>query len=501
MINSTVYLTGAGPGDPKLITVRGLEAIQKADCIIYDQLAAPELLKYARKGCELIYAGKSAGNHALPQDKINRLLAEKAGVHEKVVRLKGGDPFIFGRGGEEALYLKNRGIRFEIIPGVTSAIAVPAYAGIPLTMRGVTSTVGFITGHEAPGKERSDIDWRALSKALGTMVFLMGVENLPAIAKKLIACGKSENTPAAVIGNGTTAKQRLVSGTLGNIAGLVGKSRLAPPAIIVVGEVAGLSGRLGWLEKKPLFGKRIVVTRAREQASALSELLSELGAEVVEAPAIKFRSLNADKKVRKAFSGEKYDWVFFTSQNGVSEFSAILNRLGRDLRILKEAKVCAIGSGTAEALKGIGIKADHVPGRFVSESVVKDFNKRGYEGKRALILRAKQARDVLPEGLAGAGLAVRTIDLYDTLPQLESRRTLKEIFSRGVDMVTFASSSTVKNFTRLLGGDYRRLLTGVRLASIGPVTSAALREAGLKPDVEAEIYTIKGLTEAIARND
>lgn len=499
MIRSTVYLTGAGPGDPGLITVRGLEAIQKADCIIYDQLAAPALLKYARKDCELIYAGKSAGNHALPQDKINRLLAQKAGVHETVVRLKGGDPFIFGRGGEEALYLKSRGVNFEIIPGVSSAIAVPAYAGIPLTMRGVTSTVGFITGHEAPGKKRSDLDWRALSKALGTMVFLMGVKNLPLIAKKLIACGKSANTPAAVIANGATAKQRRVSGTLGNIAKLVKQAGLAPPAIIVVGKVAGLGGRLGWFEKKPLFGKRIVVTRAREQASALSERLSGLGAEVIEAPAIKFRSLNADKKVKKAFSAEKYDWVFFTSQNGVSEFSAILDRLGRDLRILKEAKICAIGGETAKALNALGLKADHVPARFVSESVVMDFTTPGCKGKKALLLRAAAARDVLPEGLARAGLAVRTIDLYDTLPQLESRKTLKAVFLRRVDVVTFASSSTVKNFTRLLGKDYRRLLTGVKLASIGPVTSAALREAGLEPDAEAEVYTIKGLTEAVAR--
>lgn len=497
MISSTVYLTGAGPGDPKLITVRGLEAIQKADCIIYDHLAAPALLKYARKDCELIYAGKSAGNHALPQYRINRLLAQKAGVHETVVRLKGGDPFIFGRGGEEARYLKSRGIRFEIIPGVSSAVAVPAYAGIPLTMRGVTSTVGFITGHEAPGKERSDIDWRALSKALGTMVFLMGVKNLSSIAKKLIACGKPANTPAAVIGNGTTAKQRLVSGTLADIAELAKKSGLVPPAIIVVGEVAGPACRLGWFEKKPLFGKRIVVTRAREQAGALSERLSDLGAEVMEAPVIKFRSLNADKKVKKAFSGEKQDWVFFTSRNGVSEFSAILNRLGRDLRILKDAKVCAIGSETAKALSGLGIKADHVPDRFVSESLVADFNKRGCKGKKALILRAAIARDVLPEGLARAGMVVRTIDLYDTLPLLESRGTLKAVFLRGADLAAFTSSSTVKNFTRLLGKDYRRRLAGVKLASIGPVTSAALREAGLEPDAEAEVYTIKGLTEAI----
>ncbi len=500
MIASTVYLTGAGPGDPKLITVRGLELIKKADCIIYDYLVNPALLKYARKECELIYAGKSAGNHAMAQDKINRLLAQKAGTHETVVRLKGGDPFIFGRGGEEALYLKSRGVRFEIVPGVTSAIAVPAYAGIPLTMRGVTSTVGFITGHEAPGKERSDLDWRALSKALGTMVFLMGVKNLPSIAKKLISCGKPANTPAAVIANGTTAKQKIVSGTLGNIAKLAEKNKLVPPAVIVVGKAAGLSGRLGWFEKKPLFGKRIVVTRARAQASAFSERLSDLGAEVIEAPAIKFRSLNADKKVKQAFSGERYDWVFFTSQNGVSEFSAILNRLGRDSRILKEAKVCAIGSETAEALNGIGIKADHVPARFVSESVVEAFIKRRCEGKKALILRAEAARGVLPEGLRKTGLTVRTIELYDTLLPSESRKTLNDAFLRGVDMVTFTSSSTVKNFTRLLGKDYRRALTGVKLASIGPVTSAALRESGLEPDIEAAVYTIKGLTEAITRN-
>ncbi len=500
-MKSTVYLTGAGPGDTKLITVRALELIKKADCIIYDYLANPELLKFAPTGCELIYVGKSAGSHTLPQEKINRLLAEKASVYKTVVRLKGGDPFIFGRGAEEALYLKTKGINFEVVPGVTSAIAAPAYAGIPLTLRNKNSTVGFITGHEDPSKEKSSLDWAALSKGLGTMVFLMGAANLELIARKLIAAGRPKDTKVAVIMQGSTARQKTVTGQLSDIASLARKSKITAPAIIVVGDVVALRKQLGWFEKRLLFGKRVVVTRTREQAGALSSRLMDLGAEVIEAPVIKIKPLNADKKALGAFSRDKYGWVFFTSANGVREFSSILCRTGKDSRIFAGSKVCAIGSETADALSAIGIKADYVPSEFTAEAIVRHFKNYASENKKALILRAKEGRDVMPDGLRKAGFSVRVIDLYRTICRKETAVILKEVFKAGVDIITFTSSSTVKNFIALLGKNYKRFLCGVKLASIGPVTSQTLRKFGLRPAIQAKVYTIEGLIKAIVKND
>lgn len=500
MSNSTVYLVGAGPGDSKLITIKGLELIKKAHCIIFDYLVNPELLKLRRKDCKLVYVGKKAGAHTLSQDKINELLVREAKIYRCVVRLKGGDPFIFGRGAEEASYLKKKKINFEIVPGVTSAIAVPAYAGIPLTERSRNSTVGFITGHEDPAKLDSNIDWRALTKALGTMVFLMGVSNLGLIVKKLIACGKPKNTPVALIRWGTTAKQKTVTGTLDNIVELSRKNKLAPPAIIVVGETVSLRKQLNWFEKKPLFGKRVIVTRTREQASLLSEKLSALGAEVIEIPTIKIVSLKADKQLKRTFLSESYDWVFFTSQNGVSEFAEFLERAGKDSRIFGNAKVCAIGSETGKSLQAIGIKPDYLPGQFVAEAVIRHFKKIDFKNilkPRALILRAKQARDVLPVGLKKAGFEVKVIDLYKTGLPKESSLSLKQAFKEKIDFVTFTSSSTAENFIKLIGKDYKRKLLGVKIASIGPVTSGTLKKFGLKIYAQAKKYTIEGLVEAI----
>ncbi|MDO8489106.1 MAG: uroporphyrinogen-III C-methyltransferase [Candidatus Omnitrophota bacterium] len=526
MPKSTVYLTGAGPGDAKLITVKGLELIKRADCIVYDYLVNAELLKFAQSDCKLIYVGKKSGAHTLPQDKINQLLVREARLYKVVVRLKGGDPFIFGRGAEEALYLKKHKIDFEIVPGVTSAIAVATYAGIPLTVRTQNSTVGFITGNEDPTKKDSDIDWEALSRSLGTMVFLMGIGNLEKIVGKLIESGKSPKTLVAIIRWGTTVKQKTVTGTLKNIVQLAKKNKIAPPAIIVVGEVVKFRKDLNWFEKRPLLGKRIVVTRTREQASALSEKLIDLGAEVIEIPVIKIVSLRVDKQLEEMFLQNEYDWVFFTSQNGVSEFAQFLNRAGKDSRIFDKAKVCAIGSETAKSLAAIGIRADYVPAQFCAEAVVEhfkgcyarprfkhsragssghpgnsfmDFRLRGNDSKRALILRAKQARDVLPDGLKELDFEVKVIDLYDTLPEKESASKLRECLKQGVDLVTFASSSSIKNFVGLLGKDYRRLLKGVSLASIGSVTSATIREYGLKVNKEAKVYTIDGLVEVIRK--
>lgn len=506
MPKPTVYLTGAGPGDAKLITVKGLEVIKRADCILYDYLVNPDLLKFARSDCKLIYAGKKAAAHTLPQDKINQLLLKQARLHNIVVRLKGGDPFIFGRGAEEALYLKKNKIDFEVVPGVTSAIAVATYAGIPLTVRTENSTVGFITGNEDPAKNDSNINWPALAKALGTMVFLMGIGNLEKIVQKLIESGKPPKTPVAIIRWGTTAKQKTITGNLKNIVRVAKKNKIAPPAIIIVGEVVKFRKNLNWFEKRPLLGKGVVVTRTREQASALSEKLTDLGAQVIEIPVIKILSLKVDQQLREVFLQTEYDWVFFTSQNGVGEFAQFLNRAGKDSRIFGRAKVCAIGSETAKSLAAIGIKPDYVPAQFCAEAIVKHFSRLSSgnppsagKADSALILRAKQARDVLPDGLKRLGFKVKVIDLYDTCPEKESALKLRECLKRGVDLVTFASSSSVKNFVELLGKDYRRLLKGTSLVSIGPVTSSTIREYGLKVNKEARVYTIDGLVEAIRK--
>lgn len=496
MIKPTVYLTGAGPGDAKLITVKGLELIKKAGCIIYDYLVNPDLLKFAQDDCKLIYVGKKAGSHTLSQDKINRLLVKQARLYSVVVRLKGGDPFIFGRGAEEALYLKKNKIDFEIVPGITSAIAVATYAGIPLTARSQNSTVGFITGNEDPTKKDSNINWDALSKSLGAMVFLMGIGNLGKIVQRLISSGKSPNTPVAIIRWGTTARQKTITGNLKDIVKLAKKNEIAPPAVIVVGQVVKFRKDLSWFEKKPLLGKRIVVTRTREQASVLSDKLIDLGAEAIEIPTIKIISLRKDSKIKEALA-KKYDWVIFSSQNGVKEFFEFLQRNNKDSRVFCCTKICAIGSETQKALKNIGINADYVPAEFRGEAILEHFSRMDLKQKKFLILRAKQARDILPQGLKKLGAQVKIIDLYDTDLEKGSALKLRECLKQGVDLVTFASSSTVKNFMSLLGKDYRRLLKGVGIASIGPVTSVTIREYGLRVDKEARVYTVDGLIEAI----
>lgn len=497
-MKSKVYLAGAGPGDCGLITLKAFGLIRKADCIIYDYLVNTELLDFAPRNCQLIYVGKKAGAQVLSQEGINRLLVRQAKIHHSVVRLKGGDPFIFGRGAEEALYLKKKGIAFEIIPGVTSAIAVPAYAGIPLTVRSENSTVGFITGHEDPTKREPNINWPALVRALGTMVFLMGGGNLPLIVKRLIECKMPKTTPVALIRWGTTARQKTVTGNLGNIVKLSKRNRITPPAIIVVGKVINLRRELNWFEKKPLFGKRIIVTRTREQASLLSERLSDMGAEVIEVPTIKIVPLNADRQLRDAFLQSNYDWIFFTSQNGVIEFARFLDRIGRDSRIFAGGQVCAIGTETAKSLGAIGIKADYVPSEFRAEAIVSYF-KNKVRGKNILILRARKARSILPEGLEKSGAVVKIINLYDTCSPKESAVKLKEAFKQKVDFITFTSSSTVENSVKLLGRNYRALFRGVKIASIGPITSRAVQRCRLKVNIEAKVYTINGLVAAIVK--
>jgi uroporphyrinogen III methyltransferase/synthase len=495
-----VYLVGAGPGDPGLITVKGLECIQKADVIIYDYLAATILLKHARKNAELIYVGKKGGCHTLAQEQINTLIVEKAQNGAMVTRLKGGDPFIFGRGGEEAEVLFDNGVPFEIVPGVSSAIAAPAYAGIPLTHRKYTATVAFVTGHEDPDKTESAIDWPSIAKGMGTVVFLMGVKNLPHIAEKLIQHGKPPDTPVALVRWGTTSRQVTVSGTLDTIVEKVKKAGLKAPAIIIVGDVVDLRQMLKWYENRPLLGKKIVVTRARAQASDLVERLSELGAECLECPTIKIEPPKDYTALDRAISNlSAYNWVIFTSVNGVAFFFERLFANGKDVRSLYNLKTAAIGPATAKKLSDYGLNSDIVPASYRAESVVKAFGSVDINGKKILLPRAEEARPVLPVELTKMGAAVDEIPVYRTAAVADDGAELiSQLEEKSVDMITFTSSSTVKNFKALIPSKkFKTLLRGVTIASIGPITTDTARELGFDVHLTAESYTIPGLCEAI----
>jgi uroporphyrinogen III methyltransferase / synthase len=495
--NGKVYIIGAGPGDPGLITLRGLECIREADVIVYDHLVNPEILHHAREQAIRIYAGKQGGDHTLSQDEINRRLVEEAGQGKVVARLKGGDPFIFGRGGEEAEVLQDAGIPFEIIPGVTSAIAVPAYAGIPLTHRGHTSTVAFVTGHEDPTKGKSDIDWQALAK-IGTLVFLMGVKNLAAIAENLIRCGKDAATPAALIRRGTTPEQETLTGTLGDIARKADERRFAPPAILVVGGVIGLREAMNWFETKPLFGRGIVITRPEAQAEGLAELLRAQGARVIPFPVIRIAPPESWAPLDQALSRlESYHWIVFTSANGVAFFFQRLREQGRDIRDLKGIRIATIGPATATAIETRGIRVDLVPEEFISEGVVRAFAAEDLLGRRILLPRADQARDIIPEGLEKMGAKVDVVAVYRTLRSERDAVELLPLFAGGkVDVITFTSPSTVTHFLGILEPDFR-LPSQVQIACIGPVTAAAARKAGLTVDILQERYTIPELVDAI----
>ncbi len=492
-----VYLIGAGPGDPGLITEKGKKVIERADVIVYDYLANPRLLSYAKPGAEKIYVGKKGGCHTLSQEGINQLLVEKAKEGKIVARLKGGDPFLFGRGGEEAEVLVEAGIEFEIVPGVTSAIAAPAYAGIPVTHREHTSTFSMVTGHEDPTKETSAISWDALAK-IGTIAFLMGMKNLPRICENLKKAGKAPETPVAVIQWGSTPRQRVVTGTLDDIVERVQRAGLGPPSIILVGEVVKLREKLSWFEKKPLFGKRILVTRTREQASQLVETLEQMGAECLEIPTIKIVPPESFEVLDEALRElESFDWVIFTSVNGVKYFFDRLFALGKDARAMAKAKVAAIGTATAELIKSYGLLVDLLPKEFRAEGLLEVLMKEDLSGKRVLIPRALEAREILPEKLREAGAEVVVAPAYQTIIPEEETEAARRAFREGVDVVTFTSSSTAKNLLKMLGEEARELLSGVVLASIGPITSETLRRAGFEPTVEAQEYTIPGLVKAI----
>ncbi len=499
-MNGKVYLVGAGPGDPELITLKGLECIKNADVIIYDYLASPSLLKHAREHAEIIYVGKKGGDHTLSQDRINALIAEKAQKGFTVTRLKGGDPFIFGRGGEEAEVLIDARIPFEIIPGVTSAIAAPAYAGIPLTHRKFTSTIAFVTGHEDPSKAESNIDWAALAKGIGTLVFLMGVKNLPHITDRLMHHGMSPDTPVALVRWGTTPKQTTVSGTLDTIVERTKAAGLKPPAIIVVGHVVKLREKMRWFETRPLMGRCVVVTRAREQASDLVKRLSDLGAECLECPTIKVSPPQDVKPLDRAMENlSSYDWLIFTSVNGVNFFFERLFQKNKDVRALKDIHTAVIGPATEKRLFDFGLKSDIVPESYRAESVVKAFAGKDVTGRKILLPRAKEARPVLPLELKKMGAIVDEVTAYCTHAVKDNTDVLSaRLKERSIDMITFTSSSTVKNFRALFPNeDLKDLMRGVTIASIGPVTADTARDLGFDVHIIAESYTIPGLCQAI----
>lgn len=499
MSKGKVYLIGAGPGDVKLITVKGLECIQKADVIVYDRLANPRLLSYRKPEAKLIYVGKSPDRHTLTQDEINHVLVEEGLKGNVVARLKGGDPYVFGRGGEEGEELRKAGVAFEEVPGITSAISVPAYAGIPITHRDFTSTFTVITGHEEPGKETSNINWPRLAQDPGTLVFLMGVGNLPQIVEKLVANGKDAQTPIALIRWGTRPEQQVVTGNLANIVDIVNKAGLKSPAIIIIGQVVTLRDTLRWFEDQPLFGKRILVTRSREQASVLSEKLEQLGAEAWEYPTIKIQETedlgSLDRAVANAGG---YDWIIFTSVNGVKAFFNRLKAQRLDIRSLNDAKICAIGPKTAEALEERGLLVDVMPEVFRAEAVVAALEGRIQAGDKVLLPRADLARQVLVDSLQQLGAQVDEIIAYQTVlaDNSDTELLLEKLQAGEMHIITFTSSSTVTNFLQLIG-EHRQLLEGVTIACIGPITAETAEKNGLHVDICAQQYTIDGLVDAI----
>ena len=494
--NGRCYLVGAGPGDLGLLTLRAKQLIERADVVIYDYLCNPEILKWTAEKAEIIYAGKKAGAPTLKQDEINALLLEKARAGKQVVRLKGGDPFLFGRGGEEAQALAGAKIPFEIVPGVTSAIAAPAYAGIPVTHRGLTSHVTFFTGHEDPEKSESAIDYEALAKLGGTQVMLMGVERIETIAQEMLSHGVRPDLPVALVRWGTTARQQSIRGTLQNIAQCVAEAEFAPPAVAIFGDVVSLGNELRWFDQRPLFGKRIVVTRTRKQAGALSEQLHQLGADVIELPTIRIEPPDDLRTFAELVQdAHAYDWIVFTSPNGVSAFFEMFYKLYDDAREMGGARIAAIGPATAKRVRDFHLKVDLQPDEFVAEAVVREFKKEGdLENQRVLIARAEEARDLLPKQLEALGAIVDVALAYRTVAETDDRTEARSrLATEGADMITFTSSSTVENFLAL-GLPWPH---GMAVASIGPITSRTARDCGLTIAVEAKRHDIPGLVEAI----
>jgi uroporphyrinogen III methyltransferase/synthase len=499
-----VYLVGAGPGDPGLLTVKGKECLEHADVVLYDYLANPALLRHAPDRAERIYVGRRGRGHYQDQADINRLLIERANSGQVVVRLKGGDPFVFGRGGEEAEAVAAAGVAFEVVPGVTAAVAVPAYAGIPVTHRTLASTVTFVTGHEDPSKQTTVMDWPKLAGTSGTLVFMMGMKTLPTIVMRLMKEGRSPETPVAAVRWGTRADQQTVIGTLKDIVMRAEQARLEPPTVIVVGEVVKLREQLNWFEKRPLFGKRIVLTRAREQAREFSQLLAAYGAEPIEAPTIQIVPPISWEAIDQAIArlGE-YAWLIFTSVNGVKPFMDRLRVARKDSRALAHLRVCAIGPRTAVELAQYGVTPDLVPSEFQAEGVLAALAEHDLRVKKVLIPRAEVAREILPEQLRRMGAEVDVIAVYRTIAPAADLSRLTELIEAGkIDVVTFTSSSTVRNFVEMVGGaeQARRLGSKTTIGCIGPITAQTAEQSGLTVAIMPPENTVPALAQAIVRH-
>lgn len=499
-----VYLVGAGPGDPALITVRGKSLLERAEVVVYDYLASKKLLKHVPADAELIYVGKKGGvKHTHSQEEINQMLVDHALAGKMVVRLKGGDPFIFGRGGEELEELHAAGAAFEVVPGVTSATAAATYAGIPITHRDYTASVAFLTGHEDPTKETSNIDWAKLSTGAGTLVIYMGIKNLPIIVENLIKHGRAPETPVAVVRWASTPEQRSVVGTLETITTVVKDAGITPPSLIIVGEVVNLRDTIDWYEKRPLFGKRIVVTRTREQASDLVLGLEEYGANCLEYSTINIEPVESyeafDEELERL---KEYHWILFTSLNAVKYFFKRLHEKGMDARDLKGPDIAVVGKSTADLLLQYGLNADLIPSTFTGEGLAESLLDQGVEGRNILIPRAAQAREILPETLRGAGAQVTVTPIYQNKPVQCDQESLRAEFTENkVDMITFTSSSTVCNFLQMINAknqdELKQLLAGVKIAAIGPITAKSVTDNGLEVHVQPKQFTISDMVEAI----
>ena len=503
MRTGKVYLVGAGPGDPKLLTLRGKECLEQADVVLYDYLANEALLGHAAPQAERLYVGRRGRGQYRDQSEINRLLIDHAQAGKTVVRLKGGDPFVFGRGGEEAEAVAAAGLEFEVVPGVTAAVAAPAYAGIPVTHRTLASTVTFVTGHEDPTKDRSDIEWPRLATVHGTLVFLMGMTNLPKIVQCLRAEGKDGTTPAAVIRWGTRMSQQTVVGTLDDIVDKAAAARMEPPTVIVVGEVVRLRAQLNWFERRPLFGKRVLVTRPKPQAPEFSSLIAASGGEAVECPTIEIVPPEDWAPLDRALEQlSTYNWLIFTSVNGIAPFMNRLLESQRDVRALAGLTICCIGPRTAEALAVYGLRADVIPEQFQAEGMLEALAARQMRGARILISRALVARDILPDQLRIQGAEVNVVPVYRTIPPaVETDRLIEQFRARAIDVISFTSSSTVRNFVKLFStaDEMLRLVGETTVACIGPITAATAREAGLTVKIMAAQNTIPALADAIVQ--
>ncbi len=494
------YIIGAGPGDPGLITVKGLKLLKVADVIVYDHLVNQNLLDYAKNDAKKVDAGKQVGKKILEQKEINKLLVKEAKKGKVVIRLKGGDPFVFGRGGEEVEALAQNGIPFEVVPGVTSAVAVPAYAGIPLTQRGLASSVALVTGHEDPTKEIPTVNFKKIAQSVDTLVCLMGVGEIDDIIKQIRDSGKSPETPVAVVERGTYSSQRVIQGKLKDILPKARNARLKPPAVIIVGEVVGLRQTNLWFESLPLFGKTVVVTRPKEQARPFTDLLEQAGAQVIPFPTIKVATPGSFKSIDKKINHIKeYDHLVFTSVNGVKAFISRMQRLRKDMRCLNGIKIAAIGEMTAHVLREHFLYPEIVPETFTSKHLANEFKKGDIKGRNLLLIRSELANDILPGQLRKMGARVDEVSAYTVREANVDSKKVKQLFrNHEIDLITFTSPSTFTGFVSLMKGEpMAKLLKGVKVAAIGPVTRKEIRKQGIRVSITALKHTVPGLVAAI----